>query len=207
MQEYPFLGEIRIFAGSFPPEGWAFCDGQLLTTNSNTALLGILGTIYGGNGVTTFALPDLRGRVALGQGTGRGLVPQTLGNKDGSETNSLTNKHLPTHSHSATFTGTGKTSSSGTADLLAVDGSANETDANNATCIVANTGGRNPEPLLSNSTPTSSIKGCVTEITGGGITGGDVSIANAGNGEKVNNMQPYLAINYIICIEGFIPHK
>ncbi|MHA1541609.1 MAG: tail fiber protein [Candidatus Hodarchaeales archaeon] len=82
----PYLGEIVLFAGNFAPRGWAFCDGQLLPISQNTALFSILGTTYGGDGRTTFALPDLRGRVPVHAGTGPGLTPRPLGQKGGSET-------------------------------------------------------------------------------------------------------------------------
>ncbi len=82
----PFIGQITIFAGNFPPRGWAFCDGQLLTVSSNDALFSLLGTIYGGDGITTFALPDLRGRLPMHQGQGPGLPGRSFGEKGGSET-------------------------------------------------------------------------------------------------------------------------
>jgi microcystin-dependent protein len=81
----PMLGEIRMFAGNFAPRGWAFCDGQLLAISSNTALFSILGTTYGGDGRTTFALPDLRGRIAMHAGNGPGLSPIRLGEMNGNE--------------------------------------------------------------------------------------------------------------------------
>ncbi|MHA2174882.1 MAG: phage tail protein, partial [Candidatus Hodarchaeales archaeon] len=82
----PYLGEIILFAGNFAPRGWAFCDGQLLLISQNTALFSLLGITYGGDGRTTFALPDLRGRVPVHAGTGPGLTPRPLGQKGGSET-------------------------------------------------------------------------------------------------------------------------
>ena len=93
------LGEIRIFAGNFAPRGWAFCDGQLLRVDENTALFSILGTMYGGDGRTTFGLPDLRGRAPIHAGHGPGLTPHTLGQKGGEETAALTVNHLPNHTH------------------------------------------------------------------------------------------------------------
>ncbi len=95
----PFVGEIRMFAGNFAPRGWAFCDGQLLAVSQNDALFSLLGTIYGGDGRTTFGLPDLRGRIPLHQGTGPGLSPRRLGSKGGSENVTLTTNQLASHSH------------------------------------------------------------------------------------------------------------
>ena len=95
----PFVGEIRMFAGNFAPRGWAFCDGQLLAVSQNDALFSLLGTIYGGDGRTTFGLPDLRGRVPIHAGTGPGLSPRRLGAKAGSESETVTVNQLPAHSH------------------------------------------------------------------------------------------------------------
>jgi microcystin-dependent protein len=97
----PFIGEIIMFAGNFAPRGWAFCDGQLLPISQNSALFSILGTTYGGDGRTTFALPDLRGRVPIHAGTsGPGLSYRNLGAKEGQEEMSLTVSQIPSHTHS-----------------------------------------------------------------------------------------------------------
>ena len=95
----PFLGVIRMFGGNFAPRGWAFCDGQILPINQNQALFSILGTTYGGDGRTTFGLPDLRGRVPIHQGTGPGLSQKRIGQRSGTETNILSVENLPSHSH------------------------------------------------------------------------------------------------------------
>ena len=85
----PFVAEIRIFAGNFAPRGWAYCNGQLLPISQNTALFSLLGTTYGGDGRSTFGLPDLRGRVPVHPGTGPGLTQRRLGEKGGAETNTM----------------------------------------------------------------------------------------------------------------------
>lgn len=95
----PFVGEIRMFAGNFAPRGWALCDGQLLAVSQNDALFSLLGTIYGGDGRTTFGLPDMRGRIPLHAGSGPGLSPRRLGAKGGAEKETLTVNQLPSHSH------------------------------------------------------------------------------------------------------------
>lgn len=95
----PFVGEIRMFAGNFAPRGWAFCDGQLLAVSQNDALFSLLGTIYGGDGRTTFGLPDLRGRIPIHAGSGPGLSPRRLGSKGGEEKVTLTVNQLPSHTH------------------------------------------------------------------------------------------------------------
>lgn len=95
----PFVGEIRMFAGNFSPRGWGFCDGQLLAVSQNDALFSLLGTIYGGDGRTTFGLPDMRGRLPIHQGTGPGLSPRPLGSKSGAENETLTVNQMPSHQH------------------------------------------------------------------------------------------------------------
>lgn len=95
----PFVGQIKMFASNFAPRGWAFCDGQLLAISQNDALFSLFGTLYGGDGRTSFGLPDLRGRIPLHQGTGPGLRPRRLGSKGGSESVSLTLNQLASHSH------------------------------------------------------------------------------------------------------------
>ncbi len=95
----PFIAEIRIFAGNFAPRSWAFCDGQLLPIAQNTALFSLIGTTYGGDGRTTFGLPELRGRLPLHVGTGPGLSPRALGSKGGTETETITEAQLPSHTH------------------------------------------------------------------------------------------------------------
>lgn len=116
------IGEIRMFGGNFAPRNWALCDGQLLSISQHQALFSILGTMYGGDGRTTFALPDLRGRVPLHEGTGPGLSRRRLGEKGGTETNTLNANQMPAHGHSVPLyapvaTGdTGKDSDSSTAD-------------------------------------------------------------------------------------------
>lgn len=99
----PFVGEIRMFAGNFAPRGWAFCDGQLLAVSQNDALFSLYGTIYGGDGVTTFGLPDMRGRIPIHAGHGPGLSPRAIGSRAGTEQETVTLNELPTHSH--TFNG------------------------------------------------------------------------------------------------------
>lgn len=95
----PFIGEITMFAGNFAPRGWALCDGQLLNISSNSALFSLFGTIYGGDGRTTFGLPDLRGRVPIHMGNGPGLSNRNIGHRSGSEAVTVVTGQLPTHTH------------------------------------------------------------------------------------------------------------
>lgn len=96
-----YVGEIRMFAGNFAPEGWAFCNGQQLSISQNEALYSLLGTTYGGDGTTTFALPNLMGRLPIGQGAGPGLTPRTLAEVGGSESVTVTVAQMPAHVHQA----------------------------------------------------------------------------------------------------------
>jgi len=107
----PFLGEIRPFPYGFAPRFWAFCSGQLLPINQNQALFSLLGTTYGGNGTTTFALPNLNDRVPIGAGTGPGLSSVNLGEQSGSSSVTLLSTQIPSHNHSVNVAGAGTTTS------------------------------------------------------------------------------------------------
>lgn len=170
----PLLGEIKLFAGNFAPRGWAFCDGQLLSISQNTALFSILGTTYGGDGRTTFALPDLRGRVPLHPGTGPGLGGYFLGEIGGVENVTLTVQELPPHSHS----------------LNANAQNGNTSDPPGAS--LADTKGTDRDYMKSGEVNTQ------MSVHSIGITGG---------GQPHENRQPYLALNYIIALEGIFPSR
>jgi microcystin-dependent protein len=108
----PFLGEIKMFGGNFAPVGYALCDGQLLSVAQNSALFSLLGARYGGNGETTFGLPDMRGRVPVHQGTGPGLSTRNIGSRSGAERVTLVANQLPSHSHNAQVVSTREANSS-----------------------------------------------------------------------------------------------
>jgi len=173
----PFIGEIRIFAGNFAPNGWALCQGQLLPIAQNTALFSILGTTYGGDGRTNFALPDLRGRVVLSFGNGQGLSPYVLGQVGGAETQTLTQQQMPAHSHSVGATETVTT--------------------------------EDPKGAVPAKTTGPSI-GSAPKIYGAssdGTTMNPAMIGQTGGGQPVSILQPYLAINYIIALQGVYPSR
>lgn len=142
----PFVGEIRMFAGNFAPRGWAFCDGQLLAVSQNDALFSLLGTIYGGDGRTTFGLPDLRGRIPIHAGHGPGLSERRLGAKGGSENVTLTVNQLASHGHTYNATTDMATVSSpqnnliGESPTVAIFTDASPTDQF-ASSAISNTGG------------------------------------------------------------------
>lgn len=155
----PFIGEIIMFGGNFAPRGWALCDGQLLPIASNSALFSILGTIYGGDGRTTFALPDLRGRVPMHAGNGPGLSDRRLGSRGGQETVTLTTSQIPAHHHTIFAISAVGDSNDPSSRLLANTGAFdNEYSANTSGYVtmssnmVGNTGGgqyhTNVQPFL-----------------------------------------------------------
>lgn len=141
----PFIGELRAFGFNFAPRGWAHCDGQLLAISSYSALFSLLGTTFGGDGRTTFGLPDLRGRTALHLGTGPGLTPRTWGQKSGQETVTLTTNEMPSHTHN--FRASAETANQGKPQGHQIAGGtfyhAATNDATLAPSIV-NTGGSQP---------------------------------------------------------------
>jgi microcystin-dependent protein len=120
----PFVAEIRIFAGNFEPNGWAFCDGRLIPIAQNTALFSLLGTTYGGDGRTTFALPDLRGRAPMHAGDGPGLSPRSLGESAGTETVTITPAQAPAHTHALNVSTGLADSASPSGNFLANSGTA-----------------------------------------------------------------------------------
>lgn len=181
------IGEIRMFAGNFAPKSWAFCSGQIVNIASNTALFSILGTTYGGNGTTTFALPDLRGRMAVGTGNGPGLNPVTLGQNAGSETVTLTTNNLPPHTHvgAGTFSGTWKMPASTESGAATPTGNAIAVTSNNMF-----------DPGSDSSLATAPISGAVT-----------ATISPNGAGFPFSVVGSYLAVYYIICQYGVFPSR
>ncbi|MFA8433537.1 MAG: phage tail protein [Marinifilaceae bacterium] len=190
-----FLGEIRGFGGNFAPENWAYCNGQLLPISQNQALFSILGTTYGGDGRTTFALPDLRGRAPISAGTGPGLATRGLGSRNGSETNTLYVSQLPGHNHAAAWTQT-----AGVATMPAsTDPATSEEPGPNLHMSLAEAGGKSY--IYGNGIPDTSLQPGTATVTG------VVNIGNAGGSQPVNNMQPYLTIHWIICLKGLFPSR
>ncbi len=183
----PFIAEIIMFGGNFAPRGWALCDGQLLSISQNTALFSLLGTTYGGDGRTTFGLPDLRGRVAMHPGSGPGLSTRRLGEKSGVETVTLNINQIPSHQHNTTVTGTG------TAQGTDTQGDNGFTGGNTWAHVGAN--------LYKDATPNVAMKAgnVVLDLT--------VTNPNAGSGRNHTNLQPYLCVNFIIALQGVFPSR
>jgi len=177
------IGEIRMFAGNFAPRNWAFCQGQLLSIAQNTALFSILGTTYGGNGQTTFGLPDLQSRVPVGVGQGPGLSSYQLGQVSGAENTTLLVTNMPAHAHPF----------SANASMACHTGAGNADSP--ATNIPA--GSASDE----NYTAAASANAAMAPITVSGNT------SPAGGSQPFSNLQPYLGMNYIICMFGIFPSR
>ena len=167
----PFLAEVRIVGFNFAPRGWAFCDGQILPINQNQSLYSLLGTTYGGDGRTSFALPDLRGRSPQHEDAGNGF---TLGGKGGSETHLLTVDEMPQHDHALSAQSSQADSPAPTGNRLAAS----------APSEVYQFGApANLAPLEAQ------------------------TVASVGGGQAHNNMQPYLALNFVIALQGLFPSR
>ena len=173
----PFIAEIKIFAGNFAPRGYAFCDGTLLPISQNTALFSLIGTIYGGDGRTTTALPDLRGRAPMHKGTGAGLTPRQIGQRGGSETETLNTGKIPVHTHSASVT-----LQSGNED----DPSPNKF-------------------LAAGPTPATLIYGDSAAVLNDTMVG--AALPDAGGSQSHTNQQPYLRMSFIIALSGVYPSR
>ena len=198
------MGEIRMFAGNFAPKNWALCSGTTMAISQNQALYSILGTIYGGDGRTTFALPDLRGRVPVQQGRGPGLTNRVQGQPAGAEAHIMNTQQLARHTHAATFTSGG----GGGAVSVEIDvASANGTTADpNGNIIAQVPGGLGSANAYAAPSAKSGTLGGVT-ASGGGGGGGTVTVDDAGDSAQFSLMQPFLPINFIICIEGNYPSR
>ena len=169
----PFIAEVRIFAGNFAPKGWATCDGQILPISQNTALFSLVGTNYGGDGRSTFGLPNLQGRAAMNAGAGPGLTPRHLGETSGTETVTLDLTQIPSHNH----------------NLLA-----------------ANDVGDTNQPA-DNTFARSSGASVYSPAGPKVVAMSPVALTAVGSGQAHNNMQPYLALTFIIAMQGVYPPR
>ncbi len=167
----PFIGEIRLLGFDFAPRSWALCDGQLMPIPQNTALFSIVGVMYGGNGTTTFALPNLAGRAPLQAGQGPGLGERVQGIPGGYEAVTLVNLQVPAHSHPLNATNAAADANAPTGGLPAVTARPTYGPSSNPVALA-------PE-----------------------------SLAAQGGGGPHNNMQPYLALNFCIALQGIYPTR
>ncbi len=175
----PFTGEIRMVGFNFPPRSWAFCDGQLLAISQNTALFSLFGTTFGGDGRTSFGLPDLRGRVPIHVGTGAGLNPVSWGQRKGVETVSLTVDQIPSHTH----------------NVQANSADADSLTPSNTMLARAKSGvsGGNDVPFYR---PLDTV---VNMATG--------AVTNTGGSQSHYNWQPSLVISFCVCLYGIYPSR
>ncbi|KAA1247429.1 phage tail protein [Aquimarina sp. RZ0] len=191
------IGEVRMFGGNFAPRTWAFCEGQLLAISQNTALFSILGTTYGGDGRTSFALPDLRGRVPVGPGTGPGLSTRKLGQRSGLETNTLTVLQMPSHNHLATIS----PGAVANVSVPVLADAADIPDPSNASLATSEDTNGSEVKTYSNQTADATLKPFTAPVSG------NVNINLNGGSQPINNMQPWLGTYYIICLQGVFPSR
>lgn len=184
----PYLGEIRIFAGRYAPAGWEICSGQLISVNDNQALFALLGTIWGGNGTTTFGLPDLRGRLPICQGAGgTGLTPRAIGLTGGASTVQLTMDQCPSHTHLLM------------ASNQAADTATMSTGVGLATTAKSATSMTTRYADSTQAAPNAPVPVNMDEQS--------ITAANGGS-QPHNNLMPYQALNYIICVSsGLFPER
>jgi microcystin-dependent protein len=175
--EGAYFGEIRMFAGTFAPIDWAFCEGQMLPVRAHSQLFAVLGTKFGGDGVTNFGLPNLNRKIPIGAGAGPGLTPRAFAETGGSPTYTLTIDSTPPHSHAI----------SGTLDVVSTKSPANAYFGSNAARTTAR--------FKSAATPPEKVLLARTSIKAGG------------NSVPVSNIQPSLTVSFIVCINGEIPPK
>jgi microcystin-dependent protein len=186
-----FLGEIMVISWNYPPRGWALCNGQLLPINQNQALFSLLGTYYGGNGQTNFALPDLRGRVPIGFSEDGTFL---LGEKAGQEAVTLTLSQIPAHVHTATASTQNPLVAIAACSSAAAD---RRTPVNNGLAKEA----ANVTALYSAATPNAEMRADAVRFGGAG------AIGNAGSDQPHNNLAPYLALNFCIALQGVFPSQ
>lgn len=174
------LAEIRMFAGNFSPRGWVFCQGQVLPIAQWTAVFALVGTIYGGNGQTTFGVPDFRGRLAVGTGNGAGVASVQLGEMSGLNTTTLLAANLPAHTHQVA----GNITPRAFGDLGNQESPENTFAAGSSTKPYNGSADANMQPFPMN---------VPTNIVGGS--------------SPVSLMQPYTGMNHIMCVEGIFPSR
>jgi len=178
----PLIGSVDMWASNFAPRGWSFCSGQLVAISTSDTLFSLLGTIYGGDGRTTFGLPDLRGRIPIGEGRGPGLTNHVLGQSGGSETITLSEASLPIHNHAMVGSFTPR-AGAGTGLTLDKDPSDKYYGQAEDSIYTDSTGtGMGPSPVT-------------------------INVENAGSSQPVEILQPYLGVNYIIAVEGEYPSR
>lgn len=203
----PFLGEIRMAGFNFAPQGWAFCQGQLMSISQNQALFALLGTTYGGNGVQTFGLPDLRGRSPVGFGQGPGLSAIELGESAGVEAATLTQSQMPVHTHAAVATTSATAPTTGAIAIPASTATTGQVIEPSTTAVLGtvSAGGRSGAFYVSGDGNTT-LKPFNVSLTTGAPTVG-VNLATSGGSQPLDVRNPYLGVNFIIALNGIFPSR
>ncbi len=206
------IGEVRMFAGDFAPKYWQYCAGAMMAINQNQALFSILGTVFGGNGTTTFGLPDMRGRVAVGTGTGAGLTNRVLGTPGGTESTTMTVATMPAHTHAGTFTGTnpsGTVPASFKASTKAGEKETATAGASAIACANYTDAGftlNSISDYVNDPAPSVNLTGiAISEAASTGA--GTIVNSAAGSSAPFSNMMPSIGISYIICLQGIYPSR
>ncbi len=216
----PFIGQIMFHGFNYAPNDWALCQGQQLPISQNAALFSLLGTTYGGNGQTTFALPDARGRGFFGFGQSTTGIGYVQGETAGSESVVMTTNQMPAHNHSATFTptgGGGPIAVSATLQATVVPPAQRKTGQTNAPAAGSMLGaatdsssiGSTPViyvPATGTGTPVN-LGGLSVSASGGGITGGSVAVGVTGGNQPLPIMQPFQVVGVSIALQGIFPPR
>ncbi|HEX7644032.1 MAG TPA: tail fiber protein [Burkholderiaceae bacterium] len=205
-----YIASIIPFGFNFAPSGWQMCAGQTVAISQYQAVFALIGTFYGGNGTSNFQLPDLRGRVPISMGQGLGLPTYVIGENGGAYQESLTLQNLPQHNHPATFTPSGGGSVSVSVKALSTPPSttpystAPSTSNNTLAASPAGTGFAAQIWAPSSSTPDIPLNGVTATSSGGG---GTVAVGMTGSSLPINLMNPYLALNFCIAMNGIFPSR
>jgi len=173
----PFIGEIQLFGFNFNPRGWAFCNGATLPISQNTALFSLIGTIYGGNGQTTFQLPNFAARAGCEQGSGPGLTPRSLGQSFGVNTVTLNSNQIPSHNHGVT--------------LFSQSDGTKKSNTPAANGGLSTLGSSTAKPFINTPVDTTFAPNMISPSQGGGF--------------PHENQQPYLGVNFCIALQGIYP--
>lgn len=192
-----FLGQIIQGGWNFPPRGFHTCDGSLLAISTNTALFSLLGTNFGGNGTTTFGLPDFRGRRMVGWGQGPGLSNYVIGQTAGTENTALTTNNLPAHTHTATFNGSTSSMNAATSKATLQTPAAGTVLARSA-----DTAGSGVIPAIYQPS------GTATTVALGGLNvAGTVTVSPAGSNQPFSLLDPYQVVTVVIALQGIFPSR
>ncbi|MBI9068859.1 MAG: phage tail protein [Salinivirgaceae bacterium] len=202
------IGEVKIFAGNFAPRTWAYCEGQLMDVSQHTSLFSVLSNIYGGDGRTNFKLPDLRGRVPVGVGTGSGLTPITLGQLGGTQNHILSTNEMPQHTHTAQATASSvSVGGTATAVMNVSTEECEERSPDNRVLGPSSSSDMYQDTATAGKTLKSDAITVDTSALTVDVSGLSVAVNPAGGSQTFSIMQPYLGMHWIICLDGLYPSR